>query len=838
MAIKKGAVIVNTKMDYQKIKKDFQNLEKDTSKLIDKYNKSVDSIKSQELAISKVKAKLDELTSGNKTPTSIKNLETALKSAEKEVSNLENQYNHVIETIESKQLDLDFAKDPSSKVGVGTIKAEQAQLDTQSLELATQLEIARDKAEQLKKSLEQVKLDPENSTEAKQLSQQLENANSKLSQTKQEANETKEAIKNSLNNRHVMNFGSAIEAVGKKIEQFKSRVTKLMLTSFVFNSLRTGLTSLKDGFISLLNQNNAFSSSLNQIKANLMTAFAPIYNVCLPAINSLMNALSKITGTIATFTAGLFGISLKDAQKQAKGLSSTLKSTSGALKDTSKAGDEASGSLASFDHLEVIGSDSSNSSGASGGSGGSSSTSTGIDYSGDVQTSSKLLDFLNRIKESLSGIDFTNLNNALGRLKEKLSDFGDIVGGALWWVWENILVPLAKWTIEDVLPAFLDILSGALSILNQACTDLQPIWQWFWDNFLSPILTWTGGVIVDVLNGIGDALQWISENEIAMTILESLAIAIGLVTTALTLWSAASTIGTVATSALGVATAVLGAAVNFLMSPITLVVLAITALIAIIILCVKHWDEIKEAGAMAWAKIKAVWNAVATWFNNTVVQPVKNFFSGLWNGLKEGASKAWDGIKSVFSTVTTFFKNIFTKAWTAVKNVFSTGGKIFDGIKEGIVNAFKTIVNAIINGINKVVSIPFKGINTALKIVRDISILGVSPFKKIIKTIDVPQIPLLATGAVIPPRHEFAAILGDQKHGTNIEAPLETIKQANREVLQEFLGSLTGLNNNEREIVFRNLTIVAKFGNKDFSKIVVDAVRMSEKELGKQLFVS
>ena len=56
--------------------------------------------------------------------------------------------------------------------------------------------------------------------------------------------------------------------------------------------------------------------------------------------------------------------------------------------------------------------------------------------------------------------------------------------------------------------------------------------------------------------------------------------------------------------------------------------------------------------------------------------------------------------------------------------------------------------------------------------------------------------------------------------------------------MQEFMGALSGLNNDEKEIVFRNLTIVAQFGNKDFAKIVVEAVRMAEREMGKQLFVS
>lgn len=51
----------------------------------------------------------------------------------------------------------------------------------------------------------------------------------------------------------------------------------------------------------------------------------------------------------------------------------------------------------------------------------------------------------------------------------------------------------------------------------------------------------------------------------------------------------------------------------------------------------------------------------------------------------------------------------------------------------------------------------------------------------------LPQnIPYLAQGAVIPPNAPFYAVLGDQKNGTNVEAPLETIKQALAEVMGEY----------------------------------------------------
>mgnify|MGYP004531320935 CR=1 FL=1 len=698
--------------------------------MIDKYNKSVDSIKSQELAISKVKAKLDELTSGEKTPSSIKSLEKGLKEAEKNVSDLEKKYQQVIDDISQKQVDLEFAKGLGNTDEVVSIQTDTKQLDNKSLEIATQLEDAKDKAEKLRIALEQSKLNPASSSEVQLLTQQLDVMNSKLNQTKEEANKTKNKIKDAFDKKHILNFGTGIEEVGKKIDKFKSRMTKLIGTAMIFNLMRSGLTNLRNDFLTLLKTNEGFSSSLNQIKANLMTAFAPIYNACLPAINSLMNALAKVTGTLAMFVSGLFGTSLNDAKKQAKGLTK-------ALDDTKKSGEKASGALASFDNLEVIPDNSS--------SKGNSNTPS-IDYSGEIQYSQGLLNILNQIK------DFV-LNN-----KEII--LGLIVGIATG-------LALIKLGLDGIMALGIGMIIAGIVILVQGIIDF--INDPSWDNF--------------------------------STILKGLALLLA-----------------------GVAVAML--AVNAA-NPVAWIILAIAAISALVALIITYWDQICD-----------ILGKAGQWFYDNVIKPVADFFVGMWNGLVNGAVAAWNGIKKVFSVVADFFKTIFTNAWNGVKKVFSTGGKIFDGIKDGILNGFKAIVNAIIKGINKVVALPFNGINKVIRTVRDISFLGISPFKGLLHEISVPQIPQLANGDVIPPRHKFLAVLGDQKHGTNIEAPLETIKQANREVMQEFMSVFSGLNNNEREIVFRNLTIVAQFGNKDFSKIVVEAVRMAEKEMGKQLFVS
>lgn len=199
------------------------------------------------------------------------------------------------------------------------------------------------------------------------------------------------------------------------------------------------------------------------------------------------------------------------------------------------------------------------------------------------------------------------------------------------------------------------------------------------------------------------------------------------------------------------------------------------------------WENVSGFFSGLWEDIKGIWTAVSTWFDENVVQPVTGFFSGMWDGLRNGASDAWEGIKSAFSAVSTWFKDTFQKAWQKVKDVFSTGGKIFSGIKEGIENTFKTVVNAIIRGINTVIAIPFNAINRFLRTLRDISILGLSPFGWISEFI-VPQIPLLAKGGVLG-RGQVGLLEGN---GAEAVVPLEKNKEWIHAVAQDFAGELGG----------------------------------------------
>lgn len=201
------------------------------------------------------------------------------------------------------------------------------------------------------------------------------------------------------------------------------------------------------------------------------------------------------------------------------------------------------------------------------------------------------------------------------------------------------------------------------------------------------------------------------------------------------------------------------------------------------------WTSIKTFATDCWNGIQAVFKTIGSWIDTNVIKPVTGFFSRMWDGLKNGAVQAWNGIKAAFGSVATWFKDIFSTAWAGVVQVFSVAGEIFVNIKDGILSAFKTVVNGIITGINNVVAVPFNGINSALNTIKNIEIVGLHPFS-FLRTINVPQIPYLAQGAVLPPNKPFMAVVGDQKHGTNVEAPLATIQEAVAQVMKDNIAAM------------------------------------------------
>lgn len=773
-------------------------------------------------------------------------METQLKKNEKELDNFRQQYDEVLNKINLKQIDFKEAETTGNIHQQNSINLDLNSLDNEASLLRNRIQDLTDNSDRLKKELEQLKLNPQSSIEAQNLKSKIELLEDSIENSKEEANGLAKNIKKTGTidlsgiNGSIKSVGTTItkSLVGKdgisggidnishKIDRFKSRITKMIGTVMVFRLLRSSLTSISTGLLGALKSNKSFANSLNQIKVNLLTAFAPIYNYVLPAINTLMNALSRVTGSIATFMASIFGKTASQAKNNAK----ELYKQANAQKAVNKAQEE--GNIASFDKLEINSDD--DSSGTSGGS------SSDLDFSKDIETSNYLSNLLEKLKQQIgNGLWFdagATIANELNNVLEKLDVKGFFEKGKI--IARNLcegingFVTTFNWKllaikVSDGFKGLADLVLTIIQTLDwqavgKAIGDAILYFDWLGlfakiTNIMSSGLTSLGDVFIGIIDSIIDA---INDPAFMDQIFQGgINIILGLINGILSVFVK---IGEVFMKIIELFLALFG-----IHSPSTVfeefgknIILGLINGISGLI------GAVGQLFLSLLNSIKNIWQGLTSWFNSVVIQPLINAFNNIWSKLTNGAKNAWSGIKNVFSSVASFFQKTFSNAWSKVKAVFSTGGKIFDGIKDGIVSSFKNIVNAIIKGINKVVKTPFDGINSALKKIKNISIAGAKPFNKLISTISVPQIPMLAQGAVIPPNAKFMAVLGDQKHGKNLEAPEGLI----RKIVREESGG-------EREVVL-NGTFIMQCELEEIGRASIKGVRLIESKTGTTYYVN
>lgn len=492
--------------------------------------------------------------------------------------------------------------------------------------------------------------------------------------------------------------------VSEQLKKFTKRIAGLAKRVFIFAMITKALRTMRKMLLSTIGADKQMSTSLAQIKGNLISAFAPIYNYILPAIRTLLAWLAKLTAVVSVFINSLFGKTASQADASAKALYNQASATEAA----GDAAEKAKKQLSGLDEMNRW--ESNDSSG--GGGGGSSGAAPKFDLSDQVDT------------------------GKIGKIAAVVRELSPYVAA--------VAAGFAAWKIGK---KFLGNLSKAKQLaLAVAGAVLMGI------NVVDML---KNGINFDNLTGyiIGAAA--------AVT---GLGLAFGVLGGAITAIVAGLVL-------LGVAIrdATKNGFNNKNLTAITVALLTIGGAIAII---TGAWIPLLIA-AMAAA---GVW-IVAKWTS------IKDWFSGLWEKVASGAVAAWDGIKSAFKSVPEWFQSKFRDAWQKVKDVFSTGGRIWSGIKEGIENTFRTVVNAIIRGMNTIIAVPFNKINSMLNTIRNASFLGISPFQNMwgVNPLPVPQIPMLARGAVIPANRQFLAVLGDQRNGNNLEAPESLLRQIVRE---------------------------------------------------------
>lgn len=221
--------------------------------------------------------------------------------------------------------------------------------------------------------------------------------------------------------------------------------------------------------------------------------------------------------------------------------------------------------------------------------------------------------------------------------------------------------------------------------------------------------------------------------------------------------------------------------------------------------------------------------SICKWLWEKVLSPIVNFlirtFKPIFDSVFGSIKRIIESVKGVFKSLLNFITNIFKKdwegAWNSVKDFFSN---LWDSISEVV----KVPINLIIGGINSLISGIVSGVNVIIRGLNALSFdvpkwvpgLGGKHFGFDIKELTAPQIPLLAKGAVIPPNAPFAAILGDQRSGTNIETPENLL----RKIFREELGGKSNAGS-----VYR---FVAQINRRTLFEEIIEEARLVRSQMG------
>ena len=564
---------------------------------------------------------------------------------------------------------------------------------------------------------------------------------------------------------------TAVARTSKAVGQLGRRLAGIVSGALVFNLISSALRSVVNVMGTTIAKTNGVSTALGKLKGAAATAAAGLASALSPAIIGLLNLLTSLINGFLRLLSLLTGKSISSMKQTAKGINAV----GSAAGSTSKQADKAKRSLAGFDEIERL----------------------------DAKTGSS----------GGANYNFDHIASPLGGITDKLKNF--------WSTFQTLLAPsVAAW-------------SAAWEQIRNAASAVWPEVQQaalaFWNEGLSPLLTYLSGTFAPgVINAFSEAFAPIVGG-VASTAIYVLADlftwACGIGTDAingvlipaldllLQIWqdlmsgikTAWDTYGQPLMDGVILAFQNLEDLATLLWE--TIVKPILQNLISVLQqLWSSHlkplWDDILLLVASVANCLLDLWNnllaPVAKWIIATFGPAFAEVFNAIADvvGVAVGAiADAIDLAVVVLRGLTDFLSAVFRgnwdAAWQAIGNTVNT-------VWDKMTNAIKTAVNGIIGFINRMISAVVTGINAVINALNGLSfdlpdIFGGGHVGFHISTLTAPQIPYLAQGAVIPANREFLAVLGDQNHGTNVEAPLDTIKQAVAEVMEDLqAGQMAG----------------------------------------------
>lgn len=562
---------------------------------------------------------------------------------------------------------------------------------------------------------------------------------------------------------------NATQSASVSVKHITKRVGGLVKRVLFFSVIAIMLRHIREWMARVLQTNDEFMASLSQLKGSLLTAFQPIWEVILPWLNRFVQILSKVVMWVAAFFSWLTGKSLSASAKNAK----ALNEQASALEDVGSAADEAAGSLADFDEVNVI-----SQTEAGGGAG-----------AGEIGAPS--FDF-----------DQGELSD-MASLMEKIGDYVLAIGAGL-----------ASWLIlRKIFPQWQKSLGLAMAIAGAVLFVRKYMEAWTegidWENFLGMLagaafligglglaFGATGAAIGALVTGIAMLVlgfkEWIETGELSNEAFATIEAGILLVGGAIALLTG-SWIPLAVAAVAGLFLAVLKAfgdteqfieglktswqgVVEFFKGVFTgdldMALGGIT----------KIFEGLKQSVGAIVEAFKNMFNSFLDWLDEKtngkisgIIEWVRTFLNSEFERISKMVSGVLDGLMQILSGVTEFLAGVFTgdwdRAWQGLVNILKGAVNLIASLVEGMINKIINGINALIRGFNKVLSLG-DGIAESI-------------FGTTVRIPEIPQvsIPRLAQGTVVPANREFLAVLGDNKREPEVVSPLSTIRQAVAEAL-------------------------------------------------------
>lgn len=445
------------------------------------------------------------------------------------------------------------------------------------------------------------------------------------------------------------------------------------------------------------------------LKNAIVRAAAPIVQVLLPAVMTAVAFLTQLASVVGRVISFLFTGS-DQVQDYADGFQSAASSSKALQK-----------SLAGFDQITRL-------------NGKNSGAFAGANNLIQAMGSWKsIIAKMQELFKPLEDLDFTAAAASLERLRKAAEPLCKELFAGLEWAWNNIFVPLAKWTVTELLPVFLDTLTTLLQSLSYVIEELRPDFEWLWNECLQPLAQWAGDQIIADLEGINAELNrgsdWLGLNQGPVDkFIDSIRNII-------------QAIGQLAQKIMqmGEESVESGSAMELLMDSV-----------------LAMFNPFQEAQGLVWLITSAV-QALGDAFDDVTASA-----NGAQGAMDDLGSNGWGNLKS----------NLIDPACSGVRQA---ANKVID----------------VVNGVMRVSASGINFIGNAIKALEFtvpswVPGIGGSGFSFSFKPIVAPQIPYLAKGAVLPANRPFMAVVGDQKHGTNVEAPLAVIQQAVSAVMEDY----------------------------------------------------